>query len=100
MCQARRSSPVTRHGRSERFPPTRSCDMRVLITAMQVAQRTGAELYAMEVAEALTRRGHDVAVHAVLAGPLAEHLQRCGIRVSRRLPRRPWRPDVVHAQGS
>src|SRR5436305_12351664 len=74
--------------------------MRVLISTNQVASRTGAELYVVEVAEGLHRRGHDVAVHVVLAGPLAEQLEDHGIPVLRRPSHTGWRPDVIHAQGN
>lgn len=74
--------------------------MRVLLSTNQVVSWTGAELYVADVARALHTRGHDVVVHTVLAGPLAEHLQRRGIPVVRRPRQVKWRPDVIHAQGN
>jgi hypothetical protein len=74
--------------------------MRVLLTATQVATWSGADLYAVEVAQGLAGRGHDVVVHAVISGPLADDVQRRGVRVVQRQPRGSWVPDVIHAQGS
>jgi hypothetical protein len=74
--------------------------MRVLVSTNQVASWTGAELYVADVAVGLHRRGHDVAVHAVVAGPLAEQLERHGVPVLRRPSQAAWRPDVIHAQGN
>src|SRR3954465_10828729 len=74
--------------------------MRVLLTADEVSTWTGGELYVFELAHGLRRRGHDVAVHAMHNGPLAEELEREGIPVLRRPSQVGWRPHVIHAQGS
>ena len=74
--------------------------MRILLTTNQLASWTGAELYVSDVARGLVKRGHDVAVHVVVAGPLAEHLTQQGIRIVRRPSQAGWRPDVIHAQGN
>jgi hypothetical protein len=74
--------------------------MRVLMTTNQLASWTGAELYVADVALDLHRRGHDVAVHVVVAGPLARQLEGQGIRILRRPTHGAWRPDVIHAQGN
>jgi len=74
--------------------------VRVLLTADEVSTWTGGELYVFELAQGLRRRGHDVAVHVMHTGPLAEELQREGIPVLHRPSQVRWRPDVIHAQGS
>src|SRR4051794_16165729 len=74
--------------------------MQVLLTADEVSTWTGGELYVFELAQGLRRRGHDVAVHVMHTGPLAEELQREGIPVLHRPSQVRWRPDVIHAQGS
>ena len=74
--------------------------MRVLLTADEVSTWTGGELYVFELAHGLRRRGHEVAVHVLHTGPLADELVRDGIPVLRRPSQTRWRPDVIHAQGS
>lgn len=73
--------------------------LRVLLTGIAVADRTGAELYVVEVARALAGRGHDVSVLTPVDGPLAETLRRDGIPVRTRLPFGGPAPEVIHAQG-
>ena len=74
--------------------------MHVLLTAMSVANRTGAELYVAEVARALVERQHRATVLATVRGPLADELEREGIPVLGRLSPRMARPDIVHAQSA
>ena len=74
--------------------------MRILLTTNQLASWTGAELYVSDIARGLAQRGHDVAVHVVVAGPLAAHVTQQGIRIVRRPSQTGWTPDVIHAQGN
>ncbi len=77
------------------FPP-RDPLVRVLITNLCLARRTGTELYVRDLAVTLCRRGHMPVVYSPQLGPLARELQESGIPVVDRLDQVAVRPDVVH----
>ena len=72
--------------------------MRVLITNMRLARRSGTEVVAQLTAEGLRRAGHEPVVYAPLLGDQAEAMKAQGHRVVDRLSALPFRPDVIHAQ--
>jgi glycosyltransferase involved in cell wall biosynthesis len=55
--------------------------VRVLLANHHLADRAGSELYTLELANALARRGHQVGVFTFFEGPIAEELRRDGIRL-------------------
>jgi hypothetical protein len=68
----------------------------VLITNICLAGRTGTEVVAEQLADALVARGHRVALFAQLLGPLAAQLRARGHVVTDRPGALPFRPDVIH----
>ncbi len=74
--------------------------MNVLLTTWRLADHTGAELYARDLARALNRQGCRVAIYVVAAGPLARLVSAEGIEVITD-PRRPsFTPDIIHGHHS
>jgi glycosyltransferase involved in cell wall biosynthesis len=70
--------------------------MRVLITNIILADRTGTEVVTLELARGLARLGHQVAVYTPEAGQSAEALMRDGIAVTSRVEDIPFKPDIIH----
>ena len=70
--------------------------MRILITNIILAERTGTEVVTLELARGLTRRGHQVAVFTPEMGPSAASLAADGIVVSNRIEDLPFKPDIIH----
>jgi len=74
--------------------------VRVLITNIVLAGRTGTEIVTIELAQGLARRGHQVAVFAPFVGPSASILSAQNIPVTHRLRDLAWKPDVIHGHHS
>ena len=72
--------------------------MRILFTQRELILRAGSEMFTVEAARGLQRRGHEVVVWAQRYGDLARALQAYGIPVFRTLQEIPWRPEVIHGQ--
>ena len=72
--------------------------MRVLLTQREMINRSGSELFTIEVAKELSERGHEVAIFCPRFGDLAGLVYSSGVRVKSRLIDLPWRPDVIHGQ--
>ena len=74
--------------------------MRILITVRQLIGRGGSELFTIEVATELSRRGHEVAVYCPRVGDWvgAQIMFSGGVWVKERLNELPWKPDVIHGQ--
>src|SRR5262245_4639755 len=70
--------------------------MRVLITNVILAGRTGTEVVTLELARGLTRRQHEVVVFTPMMGASAKVLAAEGIAVTDRLENIPFRPEVIH----
>ncbi len=70
--------------------------MRVLITNIILAERTGTEVVTIELARGLARRGHEVAVFTPQMGPSAAALLADGITVTNRTEDLPFKPDIIH----
>jgi len=70
--------------------------MRVLITNATLALRAGTEAYASDLAVALRRAGHEVALYSPILGETARDLRRAGLPVTDDLATVPWAPDVLH----
>ncbi|MBI5104235.1 MAG: hypothetical protein HZB46_04485, partial [Solirubrobacterales bacterium] len=60
--------------------------MRIALATATLAHAGGSETYAVTVAEHLQRLGHDVWLHALDHGAMAEHAAALGLRVVRELP--------------
>jgi Glycosyltransferase Family 4 len=72
--------------------------LRVLITNVALAGRTGSEMYVHDLALALAARGHTPLVYTPQPGPLAEDLARRGVEVRGSLADFSAPPDIVHGQ--
>jgi glycosyltransferase involved in cell wall biosynthesis len=70
--------------------------MRILLTNIILADRTGTEVVILELARGLARRGHQVAVFTPVPGASATALAADGITVASRVEDIPFRPDVIH----
>ena len=70
--------------------------MRILITNATLALRGGTEAYVQDLAVALRRAGHDVAVYSNILGEAALELRDAGIPVLDDLASAPWLPDIIH----
>ncbi len=70
--------------------------MRVLITNIVLEGRSGTEVVTIELAQGLSRRGHQVAVFAPFTGPSASILGKEGILVTHQIDELPWKPDIIH----
>jgi hypothetical protein len=78
-------------GRSGRLPP-----LRVLLTNVTLASRTGTELFVKEVARELLRRGHSPVVYTPEPGEVADEIRAATVPVVTDLSRLAHPPDVVH----
>lgn len=70
--------------------------MKILITNIRVALRTGTEIVVRDFAIRLSERQHEVTVYTPTIGPLAEELAGHGITVVDNLLEAPHAPDVIH----
>lgn len=70
--------------------------MRILITNLTLASRSGTEVYVRDLALSLLRRGHDPVVYTTMPGTVAEELRSCGVAVVGDLSRIAPAPDVIH----
>lgn len=70
--------------------------MRVLLTNVQLHQRTGTEIVVRDLEAGLRRRGHEVAVYAPLLGDLAREITAAGGTVVDDLGALSIEPDVIH----
>ena len=69
--------------------------LRILITNVTLAGRTGTEIVTRDLALGLHGRGHHVAVYSPARGPLADELEAGGVTVATRLDQ-VGQPDIVH----
>lgn len=72
--------------------------LRVLITNNTAAMRAGSELYVLDLARALLRRGHQPVVYSTVLGDVAESLRRATVPVVDDLSALNIAPDVIHGQ--
>jgi Glycosyltransferase Family 4 len=70
--------------------------LRVLITNIRLASRSGTELYVRDLALELLRQNHLPVVFSPQLGPLAEQLREASVPVVDRLADIALPPDVVH----
>jgi glycosyltransferase involved in cell wall biosynthesis len=70
--------------------------MQILLANIRLRQRTGTEVVTMELARALQRRGHQVAVFSPDLGEGGRTLRADGIEVTDRLDEIAFAPDIVH----
>src|SRR4029077_11500478 len=70
--------------------------LKILITNNRLAKRTGTELFAVELAEELLRRGDRPVISTPHAGPLADYARRRTIPIATRLDQIGFTPDVIH----
>ncbi|QGG95416.1 hypothetical protein [Actinomarinicola tropica] len=70
--------------------------MKILITNLQLDERTGTEVVVRDLDAGLRRRGHDVCVYTPRPGALAEEMRADGAIVVDDVASTPWTPDVIH----
>ena len=70
--------------------------LRVLITNVTLAGRTGTEIVVRDLALGLARAGDRPMVYAPRSGPIADELRRAGIPVVDDIAAVPATPDVIH----
>jgi hypothetical protein len=70
--------------------------LRVLITNLTLATRTGTELYVRDLATGLLDRGHTPMVYSPELGPLAHELRTAAVAVVDDLGALATPPDVIH----
>jgi hypothetical protein len=68
------------------------------MTQRELRHRGGSEMFSIEVAVELSRRGNDVAVYSPRFGDLAKFMLAGGVWVKSRLSDLPWVPEVIHGQ--
>lgn len=72
--------------------------MKILMTNHRLRSAGGSEWFVVEVAGALKKRGHEVAVFTTVGGEMAERLQEAGTPVVTRPRDCPFVPDIIHGQ--
>ncbi|MCP5536875.1 MAG: glycosyltransferase family 4 protein [Akkermansiaceae bacterium] len=72
--------------------------MRILITNGALSRRSGTERYAVELAEGLRKRGHEVLLFSPCLGNTAAELQADGFTVTDDLASILETPDMIHGQ--
>jgi hypothetical protein len=72
--------------------------MKVLITQHELITWRGSEMFTVEVANELRKRGHEVAVFCPRIGIPSSLMLAGGTWVKSRLCEIPWTPDVIHGQ--
>src|SRR5262245_39725458 len=70
--------------------------LKILITNNRLAKRTGTELFAVELAEELLRRGERPVIFTPHAGALADDARWRTIPIATRLDQIGFTPDVIH----
>jgi hypothetical protein len=70
--------------------------MRVLITNITLAGRTGTETYVRDLATALLKRGHNPVVYTPNPGEIADEIRAQTVPVVDRLDRIGQPPDIIH----
>lgn len=70
--------------------------LRILITNITLASRTGTEIYVRDLALGLLRRGHDPIVYTPEPGQIASELKQRGIAVLDDLRHLAVPPDIIH----
>ena len=86
-------------GRARRQIVLQPCfEMRILFTQRELRHHCGTELFTIEVAKELRRRGHEVVVFCPRIGDLAQILLNSGVPVKSKLAEIPWEPEVIHGQ--
>lgn len=70
--------------------------MKILLTNLTLATRTGTEVVTRDLASGLLRAGHEPCVFSPRLGPIAKEIAREGIAVVDQLEDVPFRPDVIH----
>jgi len=70
--------------------------MRVLLTNLTLATRTGTEMATRDLALGLMRFGHEACVFSPLLGAVAHEIAGAGIPVVSRIEDVPYRPDIIH----
>jgi Glycosyltransferase Family 4 len=75
---------------------TMSRPLRILLTNITLATRTGTELWIKEAALGLLRRGHAPMVYTPDPGGIAEEIRAAAVPVVDDLSRLDVRPDVIH----
>lgn len=70
--------------------------MKILITNIRLALRTGTEIVVRDLARRLSERQHEVAIYAPTIGPLAEELKDLRICVVDDLLKLRFTPDIIH----
>src|SRR5207253_6540045 len=79
-CGAPSSPPVMAHNGT--VPAASSGDsLRVLVTQFRLAERSGTELYAYELARSLIGLGHHAAIYSSRLGALADEVRAAGVPV-------------------
>lgn len=74
--------------------------LRVLLTNITLATRSGTEFFVRDLALGLLRRGHRPAVYTLDPGSVAEEIAAAGIEVVSDLDRLETRPEIVHGHHS
>jgi hypothetical protein len=70
--------------------------MRVLISCIMLAGRSGGEVVTADYARALKDRGHEVAVYTPQSGPLADELRAEGVTIVANPTDCPFLPEIIH----
>jgi UDP-3-O-[3-hydroxymyristoyl] glucosamine N-acyltransferase len=70
--------------------------MRILLTNITLATRTGTEVVIRDLAAGLTQAGHEVCVFSPSVGVVASEIAASGTPVVSRLEDVPFRPDIIH----
>lgn len=70
--------------------------MKVLLTNLTLATRTGTEIVTRDLAMGLSKDGCDVCVFSPLLGAVADEIRASGVHVADRLENVPFRPDIIH----
>jgi UDP-3-O-[3-hydroxymyristoyl] glucosamine N-acyltransferase len=70
--------------------------MKILLTNVTLASRTGTEVVTRDLALGLVRARHRVCVFSPLLGPVADEITASGVPVVNRLEDVPFRPDIIH----
>ncbi len=70
--------------------------MKILLTNLTLAGRTGTEVVTRDLALGLVRAGHVACVFSPRLGPIAGEISAAGVAVVSRLDEVPFRPDIIH----
>ncbi len=70
--------------------------LRILLTNLVLAGRSGTEIFTEQLADRLRARGHEPMIYSPTVGPLGEAMRRRGLMVFDRIEQIKLRPDVIH----